>query len=148
MSSEEKENIDTYYLYNMALSKIKMANMQYGEDSKEVCELAILGTLAEIYNVKDVYERVLSYLRENELYERYLKAILELQFNPPKMQESQSQSGNSEGEEGRDKGENGEYKKDTKQSKSGGGVSTKADKFKELSQDFINDMFRIDDSDL
>lgn len=145
MSSEEKENIDTYYLYNMAISKIKMADMQYGEDSREVCELAVLATLAEIYNIKDVYERVLSYLQENELYERYLKPILELQFNPPKSQESQSQSENGEGGE---EGENKEYKKDAKQSKSGGGVSTKSDKFKEMSQDFINEMFRIDDGDL
>lgn len=147
MSSEEKEkNIDTFSLYNMAISQIKMVGSEYKEDSKEICELAVLKILSAIYDVKDVYERVLSYMQENDLYERFLKVILELQFNSP-----QSQSGEGDGEEGEEgNGENSDKESSSKEGKTSqsGGVKTKADKFKGLSKEFIDSIFRIDDTDM
>lgn len=139
MSSEDK--IDTFSIYNMSISKIKMANLEYSEASKEICELAVLNILQSIYHIKDVYERVLTYMQENDLYERFLKSILELQFNPP-----QSQEDSQSNEKSSDCGESDT--KEKKQSQDGGGVKTKVDKFKEISKDFIDDMFRIDDDNL
>lgn len=134
-----KENgTETFLAYNMAVSKIQMANMQYTEKTKEMCEVAILGTLTEVYAIPEVYQRVLSYMQEHDLYERYLRAILELQFNPPQPQQVEVQE-----EDNGDKKQ--EKSQDDKQS--GGGVSTKTDKNKEISKKFIQDMFRLDDND-
>lgn len=148
MSLEDKKdnntdsNSETFLMYNMAVGKIRMANMQWSEDTKEMVEVAVMGALVEVYNEKDVYERVLSYMQENDLYERYARAILELQFNPPQVQK---QAGSGEGGEGNEEKQDGKASKDKQTGD--GGVSTKTDKNKEISKKFIEDMFRIDDSD-
>ena len=148
MSLEDKKdnntdsNSETFLMYNMAVGKIRMANMQWSEDTKEMVEVAVMGALVEVYNGKDVYERVLSYMQENDLYERYARAILELQFNPPQVQK---QAGSGEGGEGNEEKQDGKTSEDKQTGN--GGVSTKTDKNKEISKKFIEDMFRIDDSD-
>ena len=140
-SKENSHEAETFLVYNMSVSKIQMANMQYTPNTKEMCEVAVLGTLTEAYMIPEVYERVLQYMQEHDLYERYLRPILELQFNPPQQQSGEG-NGNSGGEQ------NDTDKKEEKQKQSdGGGVSTKTDKNKEISKKFIEDMFRIDDND-
>lgn len=140
-SKENNHEAETFLAYNMSVSKIQMANMQYTPNTKEMCEVAVLGTLTEAYMIPEVYERVLQYMQEHDLYERYLRPILELQFNPPQQQSGEG-NGNGGGEQ------NDTDKKEEKQKQSdGGGVSTKTDKNKEISKKFIEDMFRIDDND-
>ena len=140
-SKENSHEAETFLAYNMSVSKIQMANMQYTPNTKEMCEVAVLGTLTEAYMIPEVYERVLQYMQEHDLYERYLRPILEVQFNPPQQQSGEG-NGNSGGEQ------NDTDKKEEKQKQSdGGGVSTKTDKNKEISKKFIEDMFRIDDND-
>ena len=65
-----------------------------------------------------------------------------MQFNPPQVQK---QEGSGEGGEGNEEKQEGKASKDKQTGN--GGVSTKTDKNKEISKKFIEDMFRIDDSD-
>lgn len=144
-SKENNHEAETFLAYNMSVSKIQMANMQYTPNTKEMCEVAVLGTLTEAYMIPEVYERVLQYMQEHDLYERYLRPILELQFNPPQPQ--QNGEGNGNGGSGQSDADKKEEKQTQSDNKQGGGVSTKTDKNKEISKKFIEDMFRIDDGD-
>lgn len=132
---------ELFLAYNMGVTKIKMADMQYSEDSKEMCEVAVMGVLAEVYLMRSVYENILQYMMDNGIYERYLRPILELQLNPPKEKEVESKSENGESSEN-EKGDNSEKNKGKN-----GGVSTKTDKHREISKKMIEDMFRIDEND-
>ena len=139
MSSEDKQEQSTFLLYNMSITELNLANNQYSEATKEMCEVAVLGTLVKAYMCQDVYLRVLQYMRDNGLYERYIKSILELQFYPPKIEESkQSEVENSSSpEKKQDKGEKGS---------SSGGVATKVDKYDKISKKFMHDLFNDDDN--
>ena len=144
MNEQEKQlEQETYVLYNIAITKIKMADSQYSEDTKEMCEVAVMGTLLESYKIRDVYYRILQYMRDNNIYERYLKPILELSLYPPEIKTQGSEnagegSGNSDGEEAIGDGNREEktnYDSNTK---------TKTDTYDKISKKFIQDMFRSD----
>lgn len=138
MSSEDKQEQSTFLLYNMSITALNLANNQYSEETKEMCEVAVLGTLVKAYMCQDVYLRVLQYMRDNGLYERYIKSILEIQFYPPKTEENKSEEVQSDSSsEKQDKGEKG---------KSSGGVATKVDKYDKISKKFMHDLFNDDDN--
>ena len=144
MNEQEKQlEQETYVLYNMAITKIKMTDSQYSENTKEMCEVSVMGTLLESYKIRDVYCRILQYMRDNNIYERYLKPILELSLYPPEIKTQGSEnagegSGNSDGEEAIGDGNREEktnYDSNTK---------TKTDTYDKISKKFIQDMFRSD----
>lgn len=138
MSSEDKQEQSTFLLYNMSITELNLANNQYSEETKEMCEVAVLGTLVKAYMCQDVYLRVLQYMRDNGLYERYIKSILEVQFYPPKTEENKDKEVQSESpSEKQDKGEKG---------KSSGGVATKVGKYDKISKKFMHDLFNDDDN--
>ena len=136
--NKESAEQETYILYNMTITKIKMANSQYNEDTKEMCEVAVMGALSEAYQITDVYHQVLQFMRDNEIYERFLKPILELSLYPPQLKQKQNGQGRGE-PSGGDKKEN---------STGNDSIKTKTDKYSEISQKFIQYMFKIDDDDL
>ena len=149
MSEHDKEKEleqETYVLYNMAITKIKMADSQYSEDTKEMCEVAVMGCLLDAYQIHDVYCRVLQYLRDNNIYERYLRPILELSLYPPEIKTQSNGSGNGEGNSNghgeENEGINGESKEE--KSNSDSNIKTKADTYDKISKRFIQDMFRSD----
>lgn len=138
MSSEDKQEQSTFLLYNMSVTELNLANNQYSEETKEMCEVAVLGTLVKAYMCQDVYLRVLQYMRDNGLYERYIKSILEVQFYPPKTEEKESEVQYDSSSEKQDKNE--------KKGSSSGGVATKVDKYDKISKKFMHDLFNDDDN--
>lgn len=130
MSNEDKQEQGTFLLYNMSIAELNLANNQYSEETKEMCEVAVLGTLIKAHAQQDVYLRVLQYMRDNELYERYIKSILEVQFYQPQTNVVKSEEKQSE--DNADKG-------------SSGGVATKVDSYDKMSKKFIQDLFKDDD---
>ena len=82
-------------------------------------------------------------MRDNNIYERYLKPILELSLYPPEIKTQGSDnagegSGNSDGEEAigdSNREEKTNYDSNTK---------TKTDTYDKISKKFIQDMFRSD----
>lgn len=133
MSEQDKE---TYVLYNMVISKIKMADSQYSDDTKEMCEVAIMSALFEAYQIQDVYYRVLQYMRDNEIYERYLRPILELSLYPPEADNQTKGDGENT--------DNDEYNSKEEKSNSDSNVKTKTNTYDKISKKFIEDMFRSD----
>lgn len=136
--NKESAEQETYILYNMTITKIKMANSQYNEDIKEMCEVAVMGALLEAYQITDVYRQVLQFMRDNEIYERFLKPILELSLYPPQLKQKQNGQGKGKPSSGNKK----------ENSTGNDGIKTKTDKYSEIYQKFIQDMFKIDDDDL
>ena len=134
--NEGRETQNTFLLYNMSVTELNMANSQYSDKTKEMCEVAVLGTLTKIYACKDVYLRILQYMRDNDMYERFIKPILELQLFPPET----PQSGEGKGE-----GESEEEGSESKKKGKSGGVGTKVDKYDKISKKFIQDFFNDDD---
>lgn len=133
----EKEK-ESFLIYNMSICKIKMTDSQYSEDTREMCEVSILSILTEAYKIEDVYKRILSWMQKNDLYEKYIRPILELQLNPPKQKEIELKNEN---------GESSESEKSYNSEKKNGGVGTKTDRYKEISKKMIEDMFRVDEND-
>ena len=105
--------------------------------------LGDIEALLESYKIRDVYYRILQYMRDNNIYERYLKPILELSLYPPEIKTQGSEnagegSGNSDGEEAigdSNREEKTNYDSNTK---------TKTDTYDKISKKFIQDMFRSD----
>ena len=134
IQNNEQEN--TFLSYNFAIAKIKMINENYSEQNKEMCEVALLGVLTEIMNNEEVYHRVLEAMRNLDLYERYLRCILEVQFLP-KMQTGEGKGNGEQSENGNNSNGNNAQ---NHQSNSNSNVATKADKSK-INQKFIRDLF-------
>lgn len=132
---EEKANNtpETFLLYNKCVGTLQAINMQYNEETKSMCNVIVFSTLADAYQIKEVYERLLNFMRENDLYERYLACILELQFNPPKQEKQEGESSN-----------NSEQKSSEEKGK--GGVGTKrSEDNKKITEMFIKKLYEDED---
>lgn len=129
---EEKINNtpETFLLFNELAGTIEAINMQYNDKTKSMCNVVVFGCLVKAYSIHEVYERLLSYMQDNNLYERYLSCILELQFNPPKSEEVESDIDAPDG------------KPDNKQRGNKGGVATKVDDNKSITKVFIENLFK------
>lgn len=138
MNSDEQQNNQehTFLPYNATISKVKMIDETYSEETKEMCEVALYGILMEIYNNTEVYHRVLGKMRELDLYERYIRVIFELQFNPP--QEQQIATGDNNTSPSKPEQNNNQS--------SNSNVATKQDDTKEISKKFIRDIFNDDNN--
>lgn len=155
--SEENKNTDctpeTFFAYNEAMGMLKVTNAQYSEDTKEVCELTVFSLLTKIYYLKDVYSKILEYMQQEGIYERYARAILEIQLNPPpppQAQQSQSQeSGEGDGQnntENQNQSTQENQQKPQDKPESGGGVATEQHRSNGITREFLNNLFRDDDT--
>lgn len=128
---ENKNTPETFLLFNELVGTIEAINLQYNNKTKSMCNVVVFGCLAKAYSIHEVYERLLCYMQENDLYERYLPCILELQFNPPPsnlVQEiEQNKKGNNE---------------ETKAEKGGGIKTKKIEENKDITKIFIDNLFK------
>lgn len=125
--------MNNFSLYMGIKGTIKQLNNQYNDSSKEIIESAISDVLYSIYNNKEVYMDIISFMRNEGIYERYIRAILELQINSPKTEIAQ----NSE------ISENIPKEKDTKGEHI---VKTKdTDTNKDITKKFIDNLFKNED---
>lgn len=136
--SDSNENSpETFLAYNEAISTLQAVDMQYEEATKNMCLVGVYAILGKIYNLKEVYCRVLEFMMENEMYEKYLPSILELQFNPPSLKTS----------EGNGEIEDIENKTDNPKQEGKGGIGTKTDESTKISDHFIRDLYKDEDDE-
>lgn len=138
-NKENEPNIEqelSYVIYTKAVSMVQMIDARYEEEMAESFDYAMFGVLMECYPYKEPYERLLTYMQEHGIYMRYIKPILEIQYNSIDPKEvKQSNNTNVENTNKSNKDEN-----------SGNGrVSTETDKSKIINKDFINRLFLDED---
>lgn len=133
---EKIENTpDNFLTYNEIIGTLNAINMQYSDESKPMCNIIVFGALIKCYNNKEIYNRVLQYMMDNDLYERYLSVILELQFNPPTKRAELSENGEDSGD-----------KKPANSKDKGGNLATKPnDKNENITELFIRNLFKEDE---
>lgn len=127
---------ETYILYTKAISLFEMIKAQYNEDMKQSFDLAVYEILRGVYSNKEVYTRVLQYMRDEDIYARHIKPILEIQFNTP---QPQSVMANSQPSNKNDEQQTKEQKTEDSN------IATDVQKNKNINQDYIRRLFDIDE---
>lgn len=111
-----EKNINTFMLYNECIGVIKGINKQYNEDNKEISEIGVYSALYKAKNLdNDTYLKIMEYIINNNLYEKYSKPILELNYNylETSKQETQTNNNNNQNSKPKENNNNSNIKTQT-----------------------------------
>lgn len=131
----------TYILYNKTISMIQLVDCKYEEEMAESFEYAIFNILQECYANQEVYERVICYLKEHDIYTRYIKPILEIQYQSAVINSLPSEQLNNQGKNNQNL-LNEKNKQNTE-----GNLKTREDKSTKIDKNFINRFYSDEDYD-